>query len=84
MDRLDESRAVIQSVPASTEDVDPPPYAAAAAAAVKEEVEVSDVESEGVPGCGEPFPAVAVTLVPAAKRQRTARGEQRTAFQKLH
>ena len=58
-------------------------YAVAAAAAVKEEPEVSDVESEGVPGSGEPFPAAAVTLLPAAKRQRTARGEQRTAFQKL-
>ena len=35
-------------------------------------------------GSGEPFSAAAATLVPAAKRQRTARGAQRTAFQKLH
>ena len=67
-DRIDISGAVVESVPASAEDVDPPPYAVAAAAAVKEEPEVSDVESEGVPGSGEPFPAAAVTLVPAAKR----------------
>ena len=50
---------------------------------MKVEDEISDAELEGVLGSGEPFAAVTVTLIPAAKRQRTARGEQRSAFQKL-
>ena len=42
------------------------------------------MESEGVPGSGVPYSAAAsVVLIPAAKRQRTARGAQRTAFQRL-
>ena len=36
-----------------------------------------------MPGSGDPFSAAATTLVPAAKRQRTARSAQRTAFQQL-
>ena len=77
---MDDTGSVLQSIPASAEDVDPEPFAATA---VKIEDEVSDAESEGVPGSGEPFPAVTATLIAAAKRQRTARGEQHSAFQKL-
>ena len=36
-----------------------------------------------MPGSGDPFSAADITPAPAAKRQRTARGAQRTAFQQL-